>query len=136
MRIDPVPPTGGPQKPATPSAAPGGGISFATLLAQEAEAAALVAPVEETVLAPRLGEVANDRAARRHGRAMLNALGALQLAVLDDGTPTSPAERQEDALAHLADLARRMPQADDPVLRLILREIGVRAAVELARPAA
>ena len=87
MRIDPVPPTGGPQKPATPSAAPGGGISFATLLAQEAEAAALVAPVEETVLAPRLGEVANDRAARRHGRAMLNALGALQLAVLDDGTP-------------------------------------------------
>jgi hypothetical protein len=68
--------------------------------------------------------VAADRKARRHGRAMLRALGALQVSLLD-GTAT-------EAQA-LAQLAAGAPEADDPILRLILREIGVRAAVELAR---
>lgn len=66
-----------------------------------------------------------DREARRHGRAMLQALAALQRAVLEG----SPAE----ARGSLAALAGRAAQAHDPVLRLILREIGVRAAVELGR---
>ena len=69
-----------------------------------------------------------DRDGRRHGRAMLKALGAVQLALLgaDDGAARA-------ALNALADLARHAQFGDDPVLRLILREIGVRAAVELAR---
>ncbi|MEJ0049131.1 MAG: flagellar assembly protein FliX [Rhodospirillales bacterium] len=41
-----------------------------------------------------------------------------------------------EARVLLARLAASAPEADDPVLRLILREIGVRAAVELARQAA
>jgi len=69
--------------------------------------------------------VAADRQARRHGRAMLRALGALQLAML--GAEGDGASRQ------LAVLAAEIPPADDPVLRLILREIGVRAAVALGR---
>jgi hypothetical protein len=69
-----------------------------------------------------------DRDGRRHGRAMLKALGAVQLALLggDEGAA-------RDALDTLAGVARDAPSGDDPVLRLILREIGVRAAVELAR---
>jgi hypothetical protein len=68
--------------------------------------------------------VQSDRKARRHGRAMLQALGALQVVLLEGGGPAA------EALSHLA---ADVPEADDPVLRLILREIGVRAAVELAR---
>jgi hypothetical protein len=69
-----------------------------------------------------------DREARRHGRAMLQALGAVQLAVLgaDPG-------RARNALASLAATSQEARSGDDPVLRLILREIAIRAAVELAR---
>ena len=73
--------------------------------------------------------VSADKEARRHGRALLQALGAIQLALLG-------ADQEDEggkAHAQLARLAASAPQADDPVLRLILREIGVRAAVELAR---
>ena len=75
-----------------------------------------------------LAREAQDKQARRHGRAMLQALGAVQLAVLggDDG-------RARSALASLASTVEDEHPADDPVLRLIMREIGVRAAVELAR---
>jgi hypothetical protein len=69
-----------------------------------------------------------DRAARRHGRAMLQALAGLQLAMLGDDAAGGTAARER-----LAALVGGMPAADDPVLRLILREIGARAAVELAR---
>jgi hypothetical protein len=110
-----------------------GAAAFAALLAQETTEAAEVVPPEAVGGVPRRGEVVNDRTARRHGRAMLHALGALQLALLLPPTPDPEADREEDARAHLADLARRMPAAEDPVLRLILREISVRAAVELAR---
>jgi len=68
---------------------------------------------------------ASDRQARRHGRDMLQALGALQLAMLGGG--------EAAARAQLAGLAEAAPAAHDPVLRLILREISLRAAVELAR---
>jgi hypothetical protein len=73
--------------------------------------------------------VSADKEARRHGRALLRALGAIQLALLGSGQ----ADEGGEAHTQLARLAATAPQADDPVLRLILREIGVRAAVELAR---
>jgi hypothetical protein len=56
---------------------------------------------------------------------MLRALRDLQAALL-----SGP---QDAASATLANLAAQMPETDDPVLRQILREIGARAAVELAR---
>lgn len=73
--------------------------------------------------------VSADREARRHGRALLRALGAVQLALL---VPHNEDESGE-ARAQLARLAATAPSADDPALRLILREIAVRAAIELAR---
>jgi Class II flagellar assembly regulator len=73
--------------------------------------------------------VSADREARRHGRALLRALGAVQLALL---LPNNEDEGGE-ARAQLARLAATPPTADDPTLCLILREIGVRAAIELAR---
>ncbi len=138
MRVDRI--TGGAAQPAKPAADGSNAAAFASLLAQETEAGAEVAPLEAACATARRMEVTSDRTARRHGRAMLHALGALQLALLappfpgpgsDRGEPT--AEREDNARAHLADLARRMPSAEDAVLSLILREIGVRAAIELAR---
>ncbi len=69
-----------------------------------------------------------DREARRHGLAMLKALGAVQLAMLaaDD-------DRARQAMTALADAVRDALPAHDAALRMILREIGIRAAVELAR---
>jgi hypothetical protein len=96
-------------------------------------ASAAAAPGAPVAAAPLSGlmsyeqaceRVQSDRNARRHGRAMLQALRALQVVVLEDG---------DTAAAALSHLAADIPEADDPVLRLILREIGVRAAVELAR---
>ena len=72
-----------------------------------------------------LDAVKADRQARSHGKAMLQALGSLQVGLLG--------WEEDDARRTLADLAAHMPEADDPVLKLILREIGVRAAVVLAR---
>ena len=72
-----------------------------------------------------------DKEARRHGMALLKALGAVQLAMLGSGDDTSQA--MTTAIAALAGAVRDAPPADDAVLRLILREIGIRAAVELAR---
>jgi hypothetical protein len=71
---------------------------------------------------------AQDREARRHGRALLQALAGLQRAALEgDG------EHTHAALTALARTVEDHHEADDPVLCLILREIAVRAAVELAR---
>ena len=64
---------------------------------------------------------------------MLRALGALQLAMLDSAAAHAGGDAEEAARAHLAALAHEAPQAEDPVLRLILREIAARAAAELAR---
>jgi hypothetical protein len=125
MRVDRVSPA---PAPAAPRAAPGAG-GFAALLDSAGEARAAEAPpaamLAGGIFAATERDGAVDQQARRHARAMLQALAALQLAVLDgqDGA----------ARAALAGLASQAAQAEDPVLRLILREIGVRAAVELAR---
>lgn len=124
-----------------------GGESFSQLLAAPAadgdaaacggagaaaaadEAAPLVRPEGLITYERAFERVAADRKARRHGRAMLRALGALQVCALGGGG----ADIRATDTAALAQLAAGVPEADDPILRLILREIGVRAAVELAR---
>lgn len=66
-----------------------------------------------------------DRQARRHGRAMLDALRDMQLAML--------AGDCADAAARLAALAGQGVDAADPALQAILSALAVRAQVELAR---
>ena len=71
---------------------------------------------------------ARDRAARRHGQAVLAGLTALQRALLEDGDQDGTA-----SLHRLAALIADMPQADDPQLAALLDTIALRARVELAR---
>ena len=69
---------------------------------------------------------ARDRQARKHGRAMLDALAALQHALLDGGE--DPA-----ALDRLAALLHHCPEASDPGLRATVAAVALRVHVELAR---
>lgn len=85
-----------------------------------AVAAGMLALQETAVEAPP------DRAARRHGRAMLAALSCLQCALLDAGD-------SEAALDELAMLAEEMPCASDPGLAAALHAVALRTRVELAR---
>lgn len=71
------------------------------------------------------GEPVGDREARRHGRAMLDALSRLQRALLGGEGP--------DALQSLANLVRATPEPADPRLAAVQRAVLVRAAVELQR---
>ena len=72
-----------------------------------------------------------DRAARRHGQKMLDALRDLQRAAL--GAALASADGADDPAQRLADLAATPCPADDPRLAEVLRAIAVRTAVELAR---
>lgn len=76
-----------------------------------------------------------DRAARRHGQKMLEALRDLQRVALGATlrSALSSADGVDDPTQRLADLAATPCPADDPGLAEILRAIAVRAAVELAR---
>lgn len=67
-----------------------------------------------------------DREARRHGRALLEELAELQKSLLSGADEGASLER-------LAALLGRMPAAADPALASILRSVGLRARVELAR---
>jgi plasmid stability protein len=69
---------------------------------------------------------ARDRAARRHGRAMLTELRAVQRAMLADTPDPAPLHR-------LAALAADVPLAADRRLREAVGDVSVRAWVELAR---
>ncbi len=118
----------------TKSGAAAGAPAFEALLG-EAPAAAVHGPAQTATIAASIYDAAEqaviaDREARRHGRAMLHALAGLQRAALAGAGQPDTAEVPQAALAALM---RQAPAAHDPVLRLILREIGVRAAVELAR---
>ena len=73
-----------------------------------------------------LVETARDRAARRHGHAMLGLLAELQRGFLIDDPAVA-------TLRRLADLAVRAPEPDDAVLAALLRDCRLRVAVELAR---
>ncbi len=76
---------------------------------------------------PRL----RDRAARRHATATLDALAALQAALLDGEAGGAMAGQ---ALGRLAALAGQ-PAPADRALAALTRAIALRAAVELARGA-
>jgi hypothetical protein len=98
---------GGPTGAALPAAA----VSLGSMLAlQEAGA-----------------EPVRDRAARRHGHAMLQLLVALQRAMLGGGSG------DEAELGRLAALSAEIPAASDPGLRQAVAAIALRASIELAR---
>ena len=68
-----------------------------------------------------------DREAARHGEELLDALERLRLGLLTGAVPRA-------TLEHLARLAgQQAARADDPRLSEVLREIELRAAVELAK---
>jgi hypothetical protein len=69
-----------------------------------------------------------DRAAHRHGQALLGALGRLQRLLLDDGDQTQ-------ALEQIRLLAEATPAAADPGLVAALDMVVLRARIELARRA-
>lgn len=112
---------------ATPEGAPRGAAFAAGLPAepQATGAAGTVADLAASAYTAAYAAEVTDREARRHGRAMLQALARLQHGLLN-GSPGR-------AHAELAALACRDMPAHDPLLRLVLREISVRAAVELNR---
>ena len=96
----------------------------------EAEAATETAapdPTSPTARPPPSDHAAiRDRAARQHGKNLLDSLANLQRSLL--------AETDTDAqLDHLASLAQTLPDAASPDLRTTVRAIAARAAVELAR---
>ncbi len=70
-------------------------------------------------------ETVQDREARRHGHAMLDALAMLQRALLGG--------QEALGLEGLARLVRAAPPPTDPALAAVQRAVLVRAAVELAR---
>ena len=72
-------------------------------------------------------EPVRDRAARRHGHAMLQLLAALQRAVLGGGSGG------EAELGRLATLSADIPAASDLGLRQVVAAIALRASIELAR---
>ena len=67
-----------------------------------------------------------DRAARRHGQALLGALGWLQRALLDDGD-------QAAVLGRIRRLAEVIPAAADAGLAAAVDMVVLRARIELAR---
>lgn len=67
-----------------------------------------------------------DRSARRHGQALLAALGDLQRLLLDDGDPAA-------ALEQIRALAEAAPAAADPGLAAAVEMVVLRARIELAR---
>ena len=67
-----------------------------------------------------------DRQAKRHGQALLQALGELQRLLLGEGP-------LEEALARLSALVETCPEASDPALAGLVGSILLRARVELAR---
>ncbi len=83
--------------------------------------------LQETAAAAQ-DPAARDREARRHGRDLLEELAALQKALLSGGDGAG-----EGALGRLVALLRSMPAAADPGLDGVLRSVGLRARLELAR---
>ena len=74
---------------------------------------------------PEQSDAARDRQAESHGQALLGALGDLQMSVLNDGG--------SEALEALSRLASVASDAADPGLGHVVRAIGQRVAVELAK---
>jgi hypothetical protein len=127
----------GPPAPGRPGARAGSGAgagfpppaAAAGPDAARAEAMAMSVPVAlESLLAlQQVDEVTEwDRAARRHGHALLMALGRLQRALLEDGDPAA-------VLGQIRALADATPAAADPGLAAAVDMVVLRARIELAR---
>jgi hypothetical protein len=69
-----------------------------------------------------------DRQARKHGKAMLEGLAALQRELLDGDVDPGTLER-------LGALTEHCPEAADPGLRATLGAVSLRVQVEIARRA-
>ncbi len=107
-----------------------GGFSLASVAPSAAGAAAPAAAValgSMLALQEAGGEPVRDRAARRHGHAMLQLLAALQRAMLGGGSG------DDTELGRLAALSADIPAASDPGLRQAVAAIALRASIELAR---
>jgi len=91
-------------------------------------AAPTAAPPLDSMLAlqEQAADVTQERQARQHGHALLQALAALQTALL-----AGRAERE--SLEQLATLTAACPAAADPALAAIIQGLSLRAQVELAR---
>lgn len=80
-------------------------------------------------------ETVRDRAARRHAQDLLDALAVLQRARLAGDLSGSQLGSGSDAsvMAGIARLAEADIEADDPRLARVVREVALRARVELLR---
>ena len=106
-----------------------GAGSSAAAASQPARGLDALLALQETAAAVQ-DPATRDREARRHGRDLLEELAALQKALLvGDGGE----EAGGRALARLVALLRSMPAAADPGLDGVLRSVGLRARLELAR---
>ncbi|MGH7152695.1 MAG: flagellar assembly protein FliX [Acetobacteraceae bacterium] len=109
-----------------------GGFALLEPAASRADDAAAVVAVAPASLGGMLtlqeidDEPPRDRAARRHGQAILGALSSLQRAVLTT-------QLDSDALDRLVRLLESAPEPDDPRLRSLLGAVLLRAHVELAK---
>ncbi len=115
-------------KPAAAATAPGFSVAGSppetvqeTQPAQNIELSAMLALQEAT------SDTVQDKAASRHGQALLQALAELQKALL------SPGQDPEAATARLGQLAASMPQAAAPALAALLESVRLRAKIECLR---
>lgn len=123
----------------TPRAMPAGTAQFAiigdTLPSPAISATAASVPLE-ALLAVQEADAsggkdscaARDRRAKRHGRALLEALGGLQRGLLSADGSVSP-----EVLQRLQMLIADPVPAADPALGAVVAQIALRARIELAR---
>jgi hypothetical protein len=126
----------GPPAPGRPGARAGTGAATGFLPPAEpgpdaacAAGVAIAAPVglDALLALQQVDEpTERDRAARRHGQALLGALGRLQRLLLEDGD-------QAAALGQIRALADATPAAADPGLAAAVDLVVLRARIELAR---
>jgi hypothetical protein len=118
----PPPAVGGPRKPAAAGGfrLPGGETTAASGIAGTAAVGTPSMLALQELPDPHLA----DREARRRGQDILEALAALQRALLGAG-PLDP--------EGLARLAENVPQAADPALRAAVSALVLRARIEGAR---
>ncbi len=123
----------------TPRAMPAGTARFAiaghTLPGAAISATAAPVPLEALLAVQEAdasggqeSSAARDRRARRHGRALLEALGGLQRALLSTDGGVSP-----ELLQRLRMLVADPVPAADPALGAVVAQIALRARIELAR---
>ncbi len=128
--IEGVGPSAGGRLPNRTRGTKGNGFAVPTATRSAAasapEPAALVTAAGMLALQEIDTEPPQDRAARRHGRALLSALSRLQRHLLAGAT--DPASLEE-----LEALARDVPRATDAALAGVVDGVVLRARIELAR---